>query len=160
MKFRRELVQNLGVGFAYATTGCAFAWASTHYAAGTPADMGPGFFPFWLGVILAGLGVLIVVRAAAAAVQCQRDSEGEGGSSSPWDWRSILWIVGALVGFGLSLTTLGLCAAVIVLVVFSSLASPEFCWRTALLGGVGLATFNVVLFAYVLGLPLVVWPQF
>jgi hypothetical protein len=32
------------------------------YAMGTPARMGPAFFPFWLGLILFVLGVIIAVN--------------------------------------------------------------------------------------------------
>lgn len=159
MRQRRVNVQNLGVGLAYTLIGGAFAWASAYYPAGTPADMGPGFFPFWLGVILTGLGALIVLRAVAGALAEKRDPEAEVLVTSPWDWRSMFWVVGALVGFGLSLKTLGLFAAVTVLVVLASMASPEFRLRTALAGGVGLAGFNALVFAYGLSLPLAVWPQ-
>jgi hypothetical protein len=39
------------------------AWLSTSYNMGTGARMGPGYFPFWLGAILAVLGIIILLKA-------------------------------------------------------------------------------------------------
>ena len=50
-------------GLMFVIFGGLAAWLSTSYNMGTGARMGPGYFPFWLGAILAGLGVIILVKA-------------------------------------------------------------------------------------------------
>ncbi|MGY6412022.1 MAG: tripartite tricarboxylate transporter TctB family protein [Alkalilacustris sp.] len=53
----REVV----AGLVCIALGAAVVWIASDYRFGTPRRMGPGFFPVTLGVILAGLGVLIVL---------------------------------------------------------------------------------------------------
>src|SRR5258706_15670818 len=48
----------------------------SEYPMGTPSRMGPGYFPFVLGSIMAGLGGVIVVPGAVT-------SGGGGGTISP-----------------------------------------------------------------------------
>ncbi|MBL8382270.1 MAG: tripartite tricarboxylate transporter TctB family protein [Burkholderiales bacterium] len=55
--------QDLYAGLMFLIFGALAAWLSTSYNMGTGARMGPGYFPFWLGIILAALGVLIIVKA-------------------------------------------------------------------------------------------------
>lgn len=50
-------------GLMFIIFGGLAAWLSTSYNMGTGARMGPGYFPFWLGAILAGLGVIILLKA-------------------------------------------------------------------------------------------------
>ena len=55
--------QDFYAGLMFLIFGGLAAWLSTSYSMGTGARMGPGYFPFWLGVILAALGALIIVKA-------------------------------------------------------------------------------------------------
>ena len=50
-------------GLMFVVIGVAFAWGATHYNFGSSAHPGPGYFPFGLGMILLGLGVLVLVKA-------------------------------------------------------------------------------------------------
>jgi len=55
--------QDFYAGLMFVIFGGLAAWLSTSYSMGTGARMGPGYFPFWLGVILAVLGALTLFKA-------------------------------------------------------------------------------------------------
>lgn len=55
--------QDFYAGLMFLIFGGLAAWLSTSYNMGTGARMGPGYFPFWLGAILAGLGLIILLKA-------------------------------------------------------------------------------------------------
>ena len=49
--------QDFWAGIMFIVIGVGFALFSESYDMGTPARMGPGYFPFWLGVCLALLEI-------------------------------------------------------------------------------------------------------
>lgn len=55
--------QDLYAGLMFIIFGGVFAYLSRSYSMGTGARMGPGYFPFWLGVILAALGAIVLFKA-------------------------------------------------------------------------------------------------
>ena len=59
--------QDLYAGLFFLIFGGLSAYLSTSYNMGTGARMGPGYFPFWLGMILAALGVIIIIKALGIA---------------------------------------------------------------------------------------------
>jgi len=131
--------------------GAAFAVAAQRYPFGTLARFGSGFFPFWLGVVLAGLGVLL---AATSLI-------GEGGDDPQFaavDLRSLAAVIGSVVLFGLVLTRLGLPLSVFVLVLVSSLGSRDLRWGSTLAAAVLLALGCCAVFVYGLGLVVPVLP--
>ncbi len=50
-------------GLFFILFGGLAAYLSTAYNMGTGARMGPGYFPYWLGMILAGIGVIVLLKA-------------------------------------------------------------------------------------------------
>lgn len=138
------------VGVAYITAGAGFAFVSWGYELGNASAMGPGYFPFWLGVVLSLLGVVVCLGATSAHAQRLRLER--------WDWRTLAWMTGSVAAFGMALKPLGLVFAVLGLVVASSLASREFTWRGTLINALLLALLNSVLFVLLLDLPLPLWP--
>ncbi|MCG7391621.1 tripartite tricarboxylate transporter TctB family protein [Microvirga sp. ACRRW] len=139
-------------GLLYIALGVAFAVASYGYRMGTASRMGPGYFPFWLGVLLAAIGVMVLwgsLRLHAEPEKLQR-----------WAVRPMLIILASVFIFGAMLETLGLVLSLIVLIVGSSLASPEFTWRSTIINTVALIVFAVVVFVYSLSLQFPVWPTF
>lgn len=60
--------QDFFAGLFFILFGSLAAYLSTSYNMGTGARMGPGYFPFWLGVILAGIGVLVFLKAFGKVV--------------------------------------------------------------------------------------------
>ena len=55
--------QDFYAGLMFLIFGVLAAWLSTSYNMGTGARMGPGYFPFWLGVILASIGAIVLIKA-------------------------------------------------------------------------------------------------
>lgn len=49
-------------GLMFMVAGGTFAWGATSYQIGEAARMGPGYFPFTLGLILVGLGAMVLGR--------------------------------------------------------------------------------------------------
>ena len=133
--------------------GTGFAVAALRYPFGTLARFGSGFFPFWLGVVLAGLGVLLAVISAL----------GEENGETPIagiDLRSFAAVIGSVVLFGLLLTRLGLLLSVVILVLVSSLGSRELRWGSTLGAALLLAGGCCAVFVYGLGLTVPVLPAF
>ena len=50
-------------GLFFLLFGALAAYLSTAYNMGTGARMGPGYFPYWLGIILAGIGVIVLLKS-------------------------------------------------------------------------------------------------
>lgn len=138
------------LGAAYVVLGLAFGWASAGYPIGTALAMGSGYFPLGLSGVLVLLGLVVLARG----IRQRRAAT----ALAPWDWRGLAWITGSTLAFALALAPLGLPAAIVLLVLLASRASHEFNWRTAILNGLVLATLNVAIFVWLLGLPLPLWP--
>ena len=122
------------------------------YAMGTPARMGPGFFPFYLGMILLGLGIIILVSGL-------REHPGEPGKVEKFHWGPILYVLLSVVMFGLILKAVGMVLAGILLVVGASLGSHEFNLRRSIILGIGLSLFCAFVFVGGLKLPIPLCPD-
>ena len=126
----------------------AAVYAAFNYKLGTAVRMGPGYFPAWIGGLVAILGLVLVLRALQL----------EGPPLSRMRLRPTLLVLGASIAFGYLLKPLGLVLATMVLVTVSALGGHEFRWREALALAAGLAAFAVGVFVWGLGLPFPLWP--
>jgi hypothetical protein len=149
------------VGVLFALVGSAFAWGATDYQIGTSARMGPGYFPMMLGILLAVLGAVMVLRALVLHA-------GRVDKIGPWAWRPLVFIISANLAFGVALgglpsvglPALGLIAAIYVLTLVACLAGDRFHLKEAVVLATVLAVLSYVAFVLVLKLQLVVWPAF
>ncbi len=132
--------------------GVFFAGIGTNYKLGSAANMGPGYFPCALGVILIGLGIAIAVSGVSP-----RSRDEKVGRFS---WSALLLILGPVVLFALLLNSLGLIVCLFMLVGISSLASHEFKWRATLINALVLAILSYVVFVWALKLQFPLWPVF
>ena len=139
-------------GLAFLLTGVAFAWGATNYTVGEGARMGPGYFPFWLGILLAILGAVILLTALRP-----KADETEVASFS---FRILAIIIGAVVIFGFCLKPLGLIISLFLLVIISSLASHEHSWKVSLINAAFLVLLCWLSFVKGLGLIFPIWPAF
>ncbi|MBB4845511.1 drug/metabolite transporter (DMT)-like permease [Paucibacter oligotrophus] len=138
-------------GLMFVIVGVVFALGSTNYSFGSSAQPGPAYFPFWLGVLLAVLGGMVLFKALSI--------ESEGGDPiGKIAWKPLLILVGAIVFFGLALPRLGLLLTLPVLVTLSALAGQEFRWKDALLNSVVLTAGSWLIFVWGLKLVIPVWP--
>lgn len=122
------------------------------YSMGTPARMGPGFFPFYLGMMLILLGIII---AASGFKVHDRDA----GRVDPFHWKPIFYVLGSVILFGVLLKTIGMLLAGLMLVVGASMASQEFQWKRVLLLATGLLVFCSLVFVGGLKLPIPLCPD-
>ncbi|WP_424811508.1 tripartite tricarboxylate transporter TctB family protein [Roseococcus sp. YIM B11640] len=139
-------------GLAFVAVGSAIAWKAQSYNVGVPSNSGPGFFPFYLGLLLAGLGVVIT------AVACFRHDPAE--ERFQFQPRTFFGVLLPVVLFGLMLMPLGFVLAAFVTVLLSSFASREVTWRGALMNSAILAVIVFLGFAVVLKIQIPVWPWF
>jgi len=150
VKIRHET--DFAAGLMFTLIGLGVAYAASTYQMGTAARMGPGYFPFWLGAVLAVLGAVVVLGSIGV-----RSAEDKLERPS---LKSLTAIIVAIVLFGALLDVLGLVAALFVLVILSSLASHQFSRKTTAITAVVLAVGCSGIFIYGLELPLRLWPSF
>ncbi|MPZ39330.1 MAG: tripartite tricarboxylate transporter TctB family protein [Rhizobiales bacterium] len=123
--------------------------AARNYSLGTAVRMGPGYFPMLLGGVLAGIGVILVIRSFIVS----------GEPITPVHIVPLAAIVLAVALFGALLQRLGLVLTLAIVIAISAFAGRQTRFVEVLaLAGV-LAVFSVAVFVYGLRLPLPIWPQ-
>lgn len=122
------------------------------YTMGTPARMGPGFFPFYLGVILMLLGIVVLVSGLKV-------HQGDDGKIEKFHWKPILFVLGSVVVFGILLKPLGMLLDGVILVLGASLGSYEFRPKQAVILGIALSIFCALVFVAGLKLPIPLCPD-
>jgi len=142
--------QDFGAGLMFAFIGAVACLGSLKYDMGTARDMGPGYFPFWLGACLTLLGACIALRSISSRAPISR--------LDPTDWRTVAILIGSVALGGVLLNILGIFLTVFALVLLSSMASHLFDWRVAAATGIGLAVFVWLAFIKALGLVFPLWP--
>lgn len=152
MKFRIRNQQDFAAGVIYIVGGAGFALGALNYKLGEPARMGPGWFPFAVGVLLAIVGLITTLNAVRPHALEEKVKRPE--------FSSLAWVLGGVVLFGLLLPHLGLVISMFVLVMVSSRASHEFKWVSAFLNSVFLVAFCIGVFIYGIHLQMPLWPDF
>lgn len=135
-------------GVLFIAVAAGFIAVAQQYRLGTMHRMGPALFPTLVGVLLAGLGLIIALRSLAV----------DGPPVPRFHARPILTSVIAISLFGLALAHFGLIAAVATVVLVGALASGESRPLETLGLVVALIAFSVAVFVWVLGLPIPLWP--
>ena len=131
--------------------GAAAIFFAADYSIGSAAMMGPGYFPFALGALLAALGVTLLLRSVFWAKGVQ--------AGPALHLKPLILVLSSVVLFGLILRPLGLLVSTTLLVVVSSMASHEFRWKEALLNAAVLIGVVLVVFVYLLEFQVPVWPS-
>ena len=152
MKLRIRSQKDVAAGLIYVLAGAGFSLGALTYHLGDPARMGPGWFPFWIGILLVAVGI------ATAATGLKPDTAED--KLQRLELSTLGWIIGSVVLFGLLLTKGGLVLALAALVLVSSRGSHEFTWRGTLLATVVLIAFSVGVFIYGINLQIPLWPSF
>jgi Tripartite tricarboxylate transporter TctB family. len=144
--------QDFWSGLMFVALGVLFALKATDYSMGTAARMGPGYFPFWLGVCLAVLGAVVALTAMK--------DKAEATEVEKFDFRILGIIIGSVIFAGIVLDILGVYITVFLLVFLSSFASHDFNWKVAAATGFFLSLFVWLAFIKGLGLVFPLWPSF
>lgn len=159
-------LQDFLAGLLFLALGIGFGWAASHHTLGVAADMGPGYVPLLLGLLLALLGVLILFKALTF------EAVG-GGRVRHWGLGPVLRLLGGLLWLALcsgaeqwpwvgawftGWPTLGLAAGVAGLVLAVVPGEPGGANGRMWLWSVGLAVGVCVLWIGPLGLDIPLWP--
>lgn len=150
MQIRNQ--KDFGAGLMYMVIGLFFTYMATQYSMGTPAKMGPGYFPFWLGLVMTALGLVILIKSLGAKAAIEK--------IPPFNWRVIALITGSVVLYGVLLPIMGFIVAVFVLVFLSASASHEFHWKGTLMNAIFLIVFTYLVFVVGLKLQFPLLPFF
>lgn len=115
------------------------------YDMGSSLNMGPGYFPVVLSVILTAIGMVILLRAMRI----------EGDKVEAFNWRGIGLLSVAFICFGLFMEefNLGFATAAGAVVVLSCIAKKDTRPKEAVIMTVVLVAVAVGTFIYGLGLP-------
>ena len=148
-------------GLLFMALGIAFALGARTYNVGTGVRMGPGYFPLMLGIVLAVLGAIEIVKALVVG-------KPDGDKIGKWVWRPVGFIVGANLAFGIllgglpsiKLPAMGLIIAIFALTFISAKAGSEFKFREVLILSSILAVGSYLVFILMLKLQIQVWPTF
>jgi hypothetical protein len=138
-----KALKDVLAGLAFVGFGAAFAVGASSYNIGTPTRMGPGFVPLALGVILAALGVVIIVKGYVA---------GEGDEIGEVPWRALVLLTVAIVIFGITVRPLGLVPSLLAATVLAGLAPHRSGIVIPVAVAAGLTLVSVLIF--VVGLQL------
>jgi len=139
-------------GILFLLFGAATMVLSRGLTIGTGARMGPGYFPFALGLFLAVLGAVLLWRSLLRAKDLQ-----------PWpslQLKPLAIVLLSVFLFSQILRPFGLLLSTALLVVMVSKASHEFRWREALANAAVLVVIVLAVFVYFLKFQIPVWPAF
>jgi hypothetical protein len=143
----------IGLIFAFIARGVPGVPFMPGYSMGTPARMGPGFFPFYLGVILVGLGIIICIQGV-------RSAGGPDSEFPKFHWAPILWVLGATCIFGIILKATGMLIAGFLLTIIASMGNPEGVkWKSTIILAAVLVIFCALVFVAGLKLPIPLCPD-
>ncbi len=148
-------------GIMFLVTGIAFAWGATNYSVGDAARMGPGYFPFMLGILMALVGVVVTLVSLAGK------TSGEE-KIGKWAWRPLFYVIAGNVVFGLLLAgvpgfrlpAFGMIVGIYALTFVASMAQAEWKFKPTLILATVLAIGSYLVFVLALKLQFPVWPAF
>ncbi len=148
-------------GLMFSGVGVAFAVGATTYTVGTGARMGPGYFPLLLGILLAVLGAVIMMKSLVVETV-------DGERIGKWAWRPLFFVIAANLIFGvllgglpsIGLPAMGMILAIYALTIVASLADGHFKLKETLILGAILAAGSYLAFVVLLKLQFPVWPTF
>jgi hypothetical protein len=135
-------------GMVLALSGAGFAIGGWTYGIGKISQMGPGFLPFALGMLLLALGLAEMSRAWLAT---------QVAASGRIDWRATLAILGSLLAFGSTVGWLGFDPAVFLTAFVASRAERQTALRRSLWLAAVLTVIADLLFLRALAMPLQVF---
>ncbi|PJR09886.1 tripartite tricarboxylate transporter TctB family protein [Sinorhizobium meliloti] len=135
-------------------TGTAIIILSLGYELGTAFNMGPGYFPLLLGVVLLATGLFI----AAGAVSWRGAAEKVPISFDHGSFWALTVVAATFVAFAVLLETCGLALTCVAVLSAAGMASRLLRPVEAFLVAVVLSSISVILFVYLLDIQIRAWP--
>jgi hypothetical protein len=171
MSWVRSLNKEHYSGALMILVGAAAIYFARPLEMGTAVDMGPGYFPTALGIILTLIGVVIAIGGGHPTkaslipdfpgepddvIQASHEAAARKTSMMP-DWRGWGCLIGAFVAFIVLFTYAGAVAATTAIVMISTFGERGNSWKSA----IALAAFAnivlVVVFWWALEMPFVLF---
>jgi hypothetical protein len=149
----KQLAPEFAIACVMLLGGLLVAERGWSYSIGSIRSIGPGFFPFWLGLLLAMLSGIRIVQILTRSDGAVDEPEG-GEPADPFPWRPMVVIPAAIAAWVFLLKPLGLVPATIILVAITTLAEWPIRPRSALVSAVVIPAACYFLFIYVLQMPL------
>lgn len=138
-------------------TGMGVTIHSISFEIGTLNQMGPGFFPMVLGLILTTCGIAI----AAKSRSLKSNSRDEINAKPPAEWRAWALIIIGIASFIAFAKIAGLIVATFSIVFISALGGRDNSWKSAALLALLMVAVSVIVFWWALQiqLPLFAWDK-
>ncbi|MBW7966872.1 tripartite tricarboxylate transporter TctB family protein [Bradyrhizobium sp. BR 10261] len=125
-------------------------WASSDLQGMRGFSFGAGTAPRMFGGLLVGLSAAIALTGLLS----------EGPALAHYSWRGPLFVMCAILFFALAIRPLGLVVSAFMSFMIAALGSHETRWVEAAIVGACLTAGCALLFPYVLGLPMPMFPRF
>jgi hypothetical protein len=159
MKVRNQ--QDFFSGLLLMGVGIAFALGSRKYTIGTADNMGPGYFPLMLGILLVLLGGGIFISQMVVKTA----NDGKIGRLA---WRPLCFIIAANLVFGaamgglpgIGVPALGLIVGIYLLTFLAAMSAGGFKLKEAVILATVLAVISYLIFIMALHQQITVWPAF
>lgn len=135
--------QDVTAGLLVVAVGVFSLFEASRFAIGTAARMGPGYFPFILGLLMIGLGLAIAL--------IEPPTPGKQNDTDP-AYRPLLFVLGAMLAFALLVEGLGFAAAVALATFLGAKADRNTSLLTAAILSIAVTGICLVVFRLLLGL--------
>jgi hypothetical protein len=104
-------------------------------------------------------GILLLIGAGLVLAGIRERDSSEPSDGTEWAARPMIFVIGSLVTFGLSIERLGLVIATLLLVGIGSFATRGLRPVETIIAGIVLASIAVGIFILGLGITIPVWPD-
>jgi len=135
-------------GLLMVLLGAGVALNSTTYNLGTLMHMGPGMFPFMLGILMTFIGILIFISGLVTPLE-----DGERILPDSMEWRGWICILAGPLMFILFGEFFGMVAATFMCVFVSALGDRTATLKGSAILAAGITILGAFLFSYVLKVP-------
>ena len=139
--------QDLGAGLLFIAIGVGGIFFAQELAFGSTRNMGPGYFPTLLSVLIIAIGLIVTARGVTV----------EGPRIESIRLRPILFLLAAMLAFGFIIKYAGLILTAALLAILAAFAQPRVRLVETLVFALALAAFVTVVFVFALGQPMPVW---
>lgn len=136
--------QDIAAGLFLLAVAAIAAWHGLGLPLGSLRAMGAGMLPMSLAVLLGGFGLAILLIGFLKP----------GHPFERWSFRGLLFVLGSIVFFSLTIRPLGLIIAGPVSMLIAGAADPQTNWKHTLIFSVVLTGFCILLFKVALRLPI------
>ena len=143
MEFLRKNPKDLLAGLMFLAFGVFFFVYGQQYQIGTARRMGPGYFPYYLSIILMVIGALVMLNGVLK----------QGTPLGRFAWKELAVITAGILLFAFLVRPGGIVPAVMVFVFFVAFAYPPVNVAKSIVLACIVAMFCWFVFSFGLGLP-------